>query len=176
LRDGVRGGVPAIHRRRCIRIETGQRYLIGACARRVWHQPAFGFMIARQDKGEAHMRFGFLLSVALATALAVPALAQSGSYTWTGYGRGGGVGGSSNCSSYKMKVDVTVAGADVKGLFQQEGRPQRNFQATADASGNFRTKAQVQGGTMDVRGTINASTATVVLDGYCKFEAKLKKV
>jgi hypothetical protein len=127
-------------------------------------------------KGEARMRFGFLLPVVLGTVLALPALAQSASYTWTGYGRSGGVGGSGNCSSYKMKVDVTVNGTDVKGLFQQEGRPQRNFQATADASGNFRTKAQVQGGTMDVRGTINASTATVLLDGYCKFEAKLKKV
>ena len=85
------------------------------------------------------MRFAFVLPVVLGTALAVPALAQSGSYTWTGYGSGGGVGGSSNCSSYKMKVDVTVNGTDVKGLFQQEGRAQRNFQATPDAYGAFRT-------------------------------------
>ncbi len=122
------------------------------------------------------MRFTFLLPMALATVVAVPALAQSGNYTWTGYGSSGGVGGSGQCSSYKMKIDVTVNGTDVKGLFQQEGRPQRNFQATADARGGFRTKAQVQGGTMDVRGTINATTATVLLDGYCKFDAKLKKV
>lgn len=122
------------------------------------------------------MRFAFLLPIAAGALLAVPVMAQSASYTWTGYGRSGGVGGSSSCSSYKMKVDVTVNGSDVKGIFQQEGRTQRNFQATADASGAFRTKAQVQGGTMDVRGTINAGTATVLLDGYCKFDAKLKKV
>jgi len=121
------------------------------------------------------MRVSFLLSMAMATALAVPALAQSAKYTWTGYGRSGGVGGSSNCGGYQMTIDVTVNGTDIRGLFQQKGRPQRHFEATADAAGNFRTKAQVDGGTMDVKGTINANTATVLLDGYCKFDAKLKK-
>ncbi|HKU98705.1 MAG TPA: hypothetical protein VJR58_25660 [Vineibacter sp.] len=121
------------------------------------------------------MRIASVLVVAL-TVLSLPALAQSAGYTWTGYGKSGGVGGSSNCPSYKMKIDVTVNGTEVKGLFQQEGRPQRNFQATADAGGAFKTKAKVDGGTMDVRGTINATTATVLLDGYCKFDAKLKKI
>lgn len=122
------------------------------------------------------MRMTFLLSLATATVLSMSALAQSATYTWTGYGKSGGIGGSSNCTGYKMKIDVTVNGTDVKGVFQQDGRTQRNFQATADASGAFRTKAQVQGGTMDVRGTINSNIATVTLDGYCKFEAKLQKI
>ncbi|HJQ56874.1 MAG TPA: hypothetical protein VJ890_08200 [Vineibacter sp.] len=121
------------------------------------------------------MRKTFLLSLAAVTSISLAALAQSATYTWTGYGSSGGVGGSGNCSSYKMKVDVTVNGTDVKGIFQQEGRPQRNFQATANAAGAFKTKAQVQGGTMNVSGTINATTANVTLDGYCKFSAQLKK-
>jgi hypothetical protein len=122
------------------------------------------------------MRCAFALSAIVTVALAAPVWGESASYTWTGYGRSGGIGGSSNCTSYKMKIDVKMDGAAVSGLFQQEGRPQRNFQATADASGAFRTKARVDGGTMDVKGQINASTAVVTLDGYCKFEAKLKKV
>ena len=121
------------------------------------------------------MRFASMLVTALAV-LSSPALAQNASYTWTGFGKSGGVGGSSNCPSYKMKIDVTVTGTDIKGLFQQEGRPQRHFEATADATGAFRTKAKVDGGSMDVKGTINATTATVLLDGYCKFDAKLKKI
>lgn len=122
------------------------------------------------------MRLAFLSSLAAMAALCVPALAQTASYTWTGYGRSGGIGGSTSCSSYKMQVDVTVNGAQIKGLFQQQGRPQRNFEATADAGGSFRAIAKVSGGTMDVRGTINATTATVVLDGYCKFDARLRRL
>jgi len=121
------------------------------------------------------MRFALALVIAF-TALSLPASAQTASYTWTGFGKSGGVGGSSNCPSYKMKIDVTVTGTDVKGLFQQEGRPQRHFEATADAAGVFRTKAKVDGGSMDVKGTINATKASVLLDGYCKFDATLKKV
>lgn len=121
------------------------------------------------------MRLTFLLPLAAAVSFSAAALAQSATYTWTGFGAGGGVGGSSNCRGYKMKIDVTVNGTDIKGIFQQEGRTQRNFQATANANGAFKTKAQVQGGTMDVTGTINATTATVTLDGYCKFVAQLKK-
>jgi hypothetical protein len=117
------------------------------------------------------MRFALALFM-VAAALSPPALAQTASYTWTGYGSGGG-----NCTSYKMKIDVTVNGTAVKGLFLQQGRTQRHFEATADASGAFKTKAQVgDGGTMDVKGTINATTASVLLDGYCKFDAKLKKI
>ncbi|MCW5746245.1 MAG: hypothetical protein KIT36_08615 [Alphaproteobacteria bacterium] len=122
------------------------------------------------------MRANGFLSLTAVMLLSASALAQSASYSWTGYGKSGGVGGSSNCRSYKMKIDVTVSGSDIKGLFQQEGRPQRNFQATAGANGAFLTKAKVDGGTMNVKGTINDTTATVTLDGYCKFEAQLKKI
>jgi len=122
------------------------------------------------------MRFALVLGMAL-MALSPPALAQTASYTWTGFGKSGGVGGSGGkCASYKMKIDVTVTGTDIKGLFQQEGRVQRNFEATADAAGVFRTKAKVDGGSMDVKGTISATKASVLLDGYCKFDATLKKV
>jgi len=120
------------------------------------------------------MRPTFLLSIAAATVLAAPVLAQSGNYTWTGYARS--KSDSPNCAVAKMKIDVTVTGTEVKGLFQQQGRTQRNFQATADAAGSFRTKAQVGGGgIMDVKGTINNTTATVTLDGYCRWDAKLTK-
>jgi uncharacterized protein involved in outer membrane biogenesis len=122
------------------------------------------------------MRLAVLLFLAVASALSTQAQAQGAAYTWTGYGRSGAVGGSGSCSSYKMQVDVTVNGTQVKGLFQPQGRPQRNFEATADASGSFQTTAKVSGGTMSVKGTINATTATVLLDGYCRFDAKLRKL
>jgi hypothetical protein len=132
-------------------------------------------MIAAKS-GEVRMRLVSVLAALAGASFASPVLAQNASYTWTGYGRSGGIGGSGNCSSYKMQMDVTVSGAQIKGLFQQQGRPQRNFEATADASGSFRTTAKVSGGTMDVRGTINGGTAMVVLDGYCRFEARLRKL
>ena len=65
-----------------------------------------------------------------------------------------------------MTIDVTVQGNDVKGMFQQEGREQRNFETTLAQGGAFKTVAKLgQGNTIDVVGTINdgqfrCSTAT----------------
>ena len=102
------------------------------------------------------------------------ALAQSSAYTWTGMGTN--VMGSSKCPGYKMTINVTVEGKVVKGVFQQEGRDQRNFEAALDGKGMFKTKAVVGGGnTMDVTGTIKDGDTKVLLDGYCKFDAKLTK-
>ena len=99
------------------------------------------------------------------------ALAQQAAYTWTGMGQGSG-----KCTSYKMTVNVTVEGTTVKGLFQQEGRPQRHFEATLGSGGVIKTKAMLDGGSsMDVKGTIKDGESRVVLDGYCKFDARLTK-
>jgi hypothetical protein len=106
--------------------------------------------------------------------LANGAQAQQAAYTWTGMGIN--VPGSSKCNGYKMTIDVTIEGKAVKGIFQQAGRDQRNFQAQLDDKGMFKTTAIVGGGNkMDVVGTINASESKVVLDGYCKFDAKLTR-
>jgi hypothetical protein len=103
------------------------------------------------------------------------ALAQNAAYTWTGMGINA-PGGSTKCPTYKMTINVTVEGKMVKGLFQQEGRDQRHFEATLDDKGMFKTKAVVGGGnTIDVAGTIKDGDTKVVLDGYCKFDAKLTK-
>jgi hypothetical protein len=102
------------------------------------------------------------------------ALAQAAGYNWTGYGTN--VPGSSKCPTYKMTIDVTVEGNSVKGLFQQEGRPQRHFEATKDAGGLFKTKADLGGtGSMDVTGSVKDGDSKVLLDGYCKFGGPLKK-
>ena len=62
----------------------------------------------------------------LATLLvAGAAYAQSAKYVWTGYGTN--VPGSSKCPTYKMTINVTVAGDSVKALFEQEGRTERHF-------------------------------------------------
>jgi hypothetical protein len=115
-----------------------------------------------------------LASVFVTALFAGAASAQQAAYTWTGYGHN--VAGSSKCPRYKMTIDVTVEGNAVKGLFQQEGRDQRHFEATLGQGGVFKTKAIVGGGnTMDVTGTINGSGGTVLLDGYCKFDGKLTK-
>ena len=116
------------------------------------------------------------LSVAaiIAMALTSGASAQQAAYTWTGMGAN--VMGSSKCPRYKMTIDVTVEGKMVKGLFQQEGRDQRHFEATLDDKGMFKTKAIVGGGnSMDVTGTIKDGDTKVLLDGYCKFDAKLTR-
>ena len=106
--------------------------------------------------------------------LADAAYAQPAVYTWTGYGIN--VPGSSQCPIYKMVINVTVDGDDVKALFQQEGRPERHFEATTDAKGMFKTKAVVGGGNiMEVSGTIGPDDGKVLLDGYCKFGGKLTK-
>jgi len=100
--------------------------------------------------------------------------AQQAAYTWTGAGEN--VRGASKCPGYKMTVNVTVEGTAVKGLFQQEGREQRNFEATLGQGGAFKTVAKLgQGNTMDVVGTIKDGASKIMLDGYCKFEGKLTK-
>ena len=119
-------------------------------------------------------------SVAFAGAAAVlmfagAAWAEPVVYTWTGYGVN--VPGSSKCPTYKMTIDVTVNGSDVKGIFQQEGRPQRNFATTLGKNGAIKTAAIVGGGgMMDVIGVINEKgESKIKLDGYCLFEGPLKK-
>ena len=112
-----------------------------------------------------------ILSITAIAMLATggTALAQQTAYTWTGAGQGSG-----KCTSYKMTVDVTVEGTAVKGLFKQEGRTERHFEATLGAGGTIKTKAKLDGGsTMDVKGTIKDGESRVILDGYCKFDAKL---
>jgi hypothetical protein len=109
-----------------------------------------------------------------AVLLAGPAWAQQAAYTWTGLGQN--VPGSSKCTGYKMTINVTVDGTAVKGQFQQEGRDQRHFEATLGQGGVFKTKAVVGGGNqMDVTGTIKDGGGQVLLDGYCKFDAKLTR-
>ena len=113
----------------------------------------------------------FALTGLAMLAMSGGTMAQQAAYTWTGLGMGSG-----KCTSYKMTVTVTVEGTDVKGLFQQEGRDQRHFEATLGAGGVFKTKAVVGGGgSMDVTGTIKDGESKVLLDGYCKFDAKLAK-
>jgi hypothetical protein len=113
-------------------------------------------------------------AVAALAALLVagPALAEPAIYSWTGYGLN--VPGSGKCPTYKMTIDVTVVGTDVKGRFQQEGRPERSFQATLGADKKFKTTAVVGGGNkMDVVGSLKEGASTIMLDGYCLFEGKL---
>ncbi|MFO1079639.1 MAG: hypothetical protein U1E23_03295 [Reyranellaceae bacterium] len=75
-----------------------------------------------------------------------------------------------------MTINVTVEGNTVKGLFQQEGRPQRNFTATKDAGSAFKTKAEVGGGgAMDVVGSVKGGESKILLDGYCKFGGPLTR-
>ncbi|WP_422003380.1 hypothetical protein [Reyranella sp.] len=95
-------------------------------------------------------------------------------YSWTGYGVN--VPGSSKCPTYKMTIDVTVNGTDVKGLFQQENRPQRHFETTLGKNGAIKTAAMVGGGNMmDVIGQIKEGDSKILLNGYCKFEGLLTK-
>ena len=102
------------------------------------------------------------------------ALAQSAAYTWTGPGIN--VAGAAKCPTYKMTIDVTVEGKVVKGVFQQQGRDERRFEASLTDKGTFKTKAQLGGGaTMDITGTFSDKENKVLLDGYCKFDAKLTK-
>ena len=120
-----------------------------------------------------------MLRVAFAGALtgilvAGAAAAQTAAYTWTGAGTN--VAGSSKCPTYKMTIDLTVEGNKVKGRFQQEGRPERHFEATRDGGGLFKAKAEVGGGgSMDVTGSLKDGDAKVLLDGYCKFGGPLTK-
>jgi len=116
------------------------------------------------------------LAAAALTALVIagPAHAQSAKYVWTGYGIN--VPGSSKCPTYKMTIDITVAGNAVKAKFLQEGRTERHFEATKDPQGNYKTEAVVGGGNiMQVSGKITEADSTVLLDGYCKFGGHLTK-
>jgi hypothetical protein len=95
-------------------------------------------------------------------------------YTWTGYGIN--VPGSSKCATYKMTIEVTVTGDEVKGKFTQEGRPERSFETTLDKGTGIKTAAMVGGGgMMDVIGQIKEGDSKIKLDGYCKFEGPLTK-
>jgi hypothetical protein len=117
-----------------------------------------------------------ILASVFATALfAGAAFAQQAAvYTWTGAGVN--VRGASKCPGYKMTINVTVQGNDVKGDFQQEGREQRHFETTLGQGGAFKTVAKLgQGNTIDVVGTVGASGSKIMLDGYCKFEGPLTK-
>ena len=106
--------------------------------------------------------------------IAGPAHAQPVAYSWTGMGTN--VPGSSKCPTYKMTIDVTVEGRSVMGRFQQQGRPERQFEARLDADQGFKTKAQVGGGgSMEVIGSLKEGDSNIVLDGYCKFGGTLTK-
>jgi len=117
-----------------------------------------------------------IVSGALAALLLTgTAYAQApANYTWTGYGIN--VQGSSKCPTYKMTIDVTVIGEEVKGKFTQEGRPERTFETTLDKGTGIKTAAMVGGGgMMDVIGQIKDGDSRIKLDGYCKFEGPLVK-
>ena len=102
------------------------------------------------------------------------AQAQPVVYSWVGYGIN--VPDSSKCPTYKMTITVTVDGDSVKGLFQQEGRPERKFETTLGKNGAIKTAAMVGGGgMMDVIGQIKEGDSKILLHGYCKFEGKLTK-
>jgi hypothetical protein len=95
-------------------------------------------------------------------------------YSWTGFGKN--VPGSSKCPTYKMVIDVTVNGDQVKGRFQQEGRPERSFETTLGKNGAIKTAAMVGGGgMMDVIGQIKDGDSKIKLYGYCEFEGPLTK-
>ncbi len=117
--------------------------------------------------------------IAVAGAFAIlfaasAALAQPVVYTWTGFGSN--VPGSSKCPTYKMTINVTVDGKNVKGTFQQEGRPERTFETTLDKKGGIKTAALVGGGNMmDVVGSVKEGEAKIKLYGYCQFEGPLTK-
>src|SRR5215510_5699803 len=112
---------------------------------------------------------------AMASLLFVGAAhAQPVVYTWTGYGKN--VPGSSKCPTYKMVIDVTVTGDQVKGRFQQEGRPERGFETTMLKGGVIKTAAIVGGGNMmEVFGQIKEGDNKILLNGYCKFGGPLTK-
>lgn len=111
--------------------------------------------------------------IAAAVVATAPALAQTKQFA--GYvSSGQNQLGATRCPTYGMKMDLTVNGSDVKATFQQDGRDQRNFAATAAADGSFVTEAIVGGGgKMKVTGKVTPTEVTVKLDGYCLFNFKL---
>jgi hypothetical protein len=116
---------------------------------------------------------GALMALAAGAPVQAQVQAQTAAYTWTGMGTS--VVDSSKCATYKLTIDVTVDGKTVKGVFHQQGRDERRFEATLDDKGLFKTKARVADGTMDVSGIITDKESRVLLDGYCKFEGKLTR-
>ncbi len=111
-------------------------------------------------------------AVSLALLLAGTARAEPAVYTWSGMGTN--VPGSAKCSTYRLTIEVTVDGKSIKGVVKQQGRPERTFQTTTDASGAFNAKVQLaDDNAMDVSGTLSSGGGRVLLDGYCKFEGKL---
>jgi hypothetical protein len=116
------------------------------------------------------------LTLAIAMALFGIGAAWAEAVTYTLTGMGTGVAGTSKCATYQIIIDVTVDGKTVKGLFKQQGRPERAFTATLDDKGAYKTKADVgEGNIMDVSGTISDKENRILLDGYCKFEGKLTR-
>lgn len=110
---------------------------------------------------------GLLGALLISTA----AHAEPVMYTWTGPGIN--TQGSTKCPGYKMTIDITVDGDKVSGRFQQEGRPERKFETTRNAQGVIKTKAELgQGNSIEVIGAINDKEQKILLDGYCKFDAK----
>jgi hypothetical protein len=115
-----------------------------------------------------------ILAMALALSGVGAAWAQAANYTLTGMGTG--VAGTSKCATYQITIDVSVDGKAVKGLFKQQGRPERAFAATLDDKGAFKTRADFgEGNVMDVSGTVGDKDGRILLDGYCKFEGKLTR-
>ena len=107
--------------------------------------------------------------------LSVSASAQETKYNWTGYGRG--TVQTPNCGSYKMTINVTVTGGRAVGLFQQDGRTQRNFNIPLQPNGIFKGEAMLgEGNKMSVTGKISGDSGEILLDGYCKFGGTLRKV
>jgi hypothetical protein len=98
---------------------------------------------------------------------------QQGTYSWTGYAHPPHP--SDSCATYKMTINITVRDGRAVGLFQQEGRPQRNFDLPLAADGSFKGDAKVQNGTIAVKGRITPTGGDVNLDGYCRFGGPLKK-
>jgi hypothetical protein len=123
------------------------------------------------------MRFLVLAGAAAGLLLTGGVHADPVVYTWTGYGGfGPKTAGSTRCGSSKMTVNVSVDGDSVRGVFQQEGRDERKFETTLGKDGTFKTTAVVGGGgIMDVTGVIKDGESTVLLDGYCRFNAKLTR-
>lgn len=110
---------------------------------------------------------GLLGALLISTA----AQAEPVMYTWTGPGIN--TQGSTKCPGYKMTIDITVDGDKVSGRFQQEGRPERKFETTRNAQGVIKTRAELgQGNTIEVIGAINDKEQKILLDGYCKFDAR----
>jgi hypothetical protein len=111
-------------------------------------------------------------AISIALLLAGAAEAQPVVYTWSGMGTN--VPGSAKCSTYRMTIDVMVDGNLVRGVLKQQGRPERAFETTKDATGTFKAKVQLAtDSTMDITGTVSEKEGRVLLDGYCKFEGRL---